>query len=57
MKTPEQLAEEHWEWVKGLIKSSSCDYTDETLEYIYTTAFIHGYKHGLAANTPQKDKK
>lgn len=34
MKTPEQLAEEHWAWLSSL------------LEKIYKDAFQHGYKHG-----------
>ena len=34
MKTPEELAEEHWEWLQRL------------LERVYKDAFIHGYKHG-----------
>jgi len=34
-----KLADEHWEWLSKL------------LEYVYKTAFIHGYKHG------QEDKK
>lgn len=31
----EKLADEHWKWLEKL------------LEYVYKTAFIHGYKHGV----------
>jgi hypothetical protein len=34
IKKGENLAEQHWFWLKVL------------LEYLYKTAFIHGYKHG-----------
>ena len=44
----ERLAEAHWGYNLGLM--SRCDvYVDETLNvmgYLYTQAFIHGYKHG-----------
>ena len=30
----ERLADEHWAWLMKL------------LEYVYKSAFIHGYKHG-----------
>ena len=35
MKTAEELADEHWEWL------------EELLEYLYKSAFIHGFKHGV----------
>jgi hypothetical protein len=34
----EKLAKEHWAWFSSV------------LEVIYTTAFIHGYKHGREVN-------
>lgn len=34
IKTPEQLAEEHWNWLQTVLAK------------IYKDAFIHGYKHG-----------
>jgi hypothetical protein len=52
------LAEKHWQWVSGLIKAilednppteawqKALTFDNRTLEYIYTTAFEHGYKHG-----------
>ena len=44
-----QLAEEHWKWVEGFMVSVG--YELDSIEksayhYLYTTAFIHGYKHG-----------
>jgi len=49
MKTPKDLANEHWKWVEGLLdllKYEDIDFDMLTNEYLYTTAFIHGYKHG-----------
>jgi len=56
MKTPEKLAEEHWRFMEEFIKSLT--QTVETVElnlsklahdkFLYTSAFIHGYKHGTA---------
>jgi hypothetical protein len=40
--TAEKLADEHWEWIKVL------------LEYLYKTAFQHGYKH---AKEEEKTRK
>ena len=45
-KTPRKLAEEHWTWVEGLLNCR--DYDPDLLEemqYLYITAFTHGYKH------------
>lgn len=33
LETAKALAEEHWCWLEPLLK------------YLYTTAFIHGFKH------------
>jgi hypothetical protein len=46
----EKLADDHWQWTKGLIESLEGDphINIKTLEYIYKTAMIHGYKHGVA---------
>lgn len=58
MKTPEQLADEHWEYVRGVIDRENLAVEhmalgmDEYLvkiEFHFKTAMIHGYKHGLAA--------
>jgi len=48
MKTPKELADQHWTWVEGLWESLPIDATFgiTTMEYIYKTAMIHGYKHG-----------
>ena len=51
MKTPEQLAIEHWEWIDGLLSKMQNSLLTSpivygVLKYLYTTAFIHGYKHG-----------
>ena len=46
MKTPEKLAREHWAWSGALL--GLCGISDEEMqreEYLYRTAFIHGYKH------------
>ena len=54
MKTPEELADEHWEWIEGLLGSLPYDLLDVgviTLEYLYKTAFIHGYKHAIKGAT------
>jgi len=45
--TPERLAEDHWDWMAGLLRTlPGVELNVDTLEYIYVTAFIHGYKHG-----------
>tara|TARA_Y100000310_G_scaffold264568_1_gene275226 strand:- start:296 stop:451 length:156 start_codon:yes stop_codon:yes gene_type:complete len=47
MKTPEELAKEHWEWVSKLMTYIPVgSRTDKLIEYLYKTAMIHGYKHG-----------
>jgi hypothetical protein len=46
-KTIKMIAEEHWKWLEGLWNS----FPDEamfglsTTEYLYKTAFVHGWKH------------
>ena len=50
MKDAEKLAKEHWEWIHGLLKSiNELEFELAMLEYVYTTAFVHGYKHGQEA--------
>ncbi len=42
-----RLAQEHWEWLKPLLEL--CGLSEEEIkrhQYLYTTALIHGYKHG-----------
>ena len=48
-KLPKELAHEHWAYISELL-DKFCDeemikYKDE-YEFMYKTAFIHGYKHG-----------
>ncbi len=58
MKTPEELAREHWEYIGGLLAFFVHDgLKGENLydfaEYLYTTAMIHGYKHSQDAKEEQ----
>ena len=55
MKDPEDLAETHWNYVKGVIKiensgtnhfSLDLDTYLDIIHHHYITSFIHGYKHG-----------
>lgn len=49
-ESPERLAEDHWEWIEGLWESLPAGAVFGglvTTEYLYKTAFIHGYKHGV----------
>ena len=41
------LAKKHWEWVEGLLDSMPLMKINDIsmLKYLYTTAFVHGYKH------------
>jgi hypothetical protein len=45
MKTPEQLADEHWKYVKTLLETYG-KRTTKREEFHYKTAMIHGIKHG-----------
>ena len=48
-ESTEKLANEHWQWVEDLFNSlpdGSAVCGIATIEYLYKTAFIHGYKHG-----------
>ena len=58
METPTELADEYWEWLEGLWESLPDGATFEitTIEYLYKTAFVHGYKHGVMAQTPASEK-
>ena len=42
MKTPRELAEEHWTWLETV------------LHKMYVDAFIHGYKHGKHDKEPKQ---
>tara|TARA_Y100000310_G_scaffold58000_1_gene53150 strand:- start:2483 stop:2674 length:192 start_codon:yes stop_codon:yes gene_type:complete len=50
-----ELAEEHWGWIAGLLES--CTITDRIglAHYLYTTAFIHGAKHGKDKTLTHQD--
>ena len=52
MKTKEEIkkmAEEHWNWIDGLLKTLPPDtvLTVETVQYLYETATVHGYGHAV----------
>lgn len=46
-----EIADKHWRWIEGLFES-----IDDTVigisavEYLYKTAFYHGWKHALQSN-------
>ena len=49
-----KLADDHWKWVEGFISTmSDMDWEVSSLEYLYKTAFVHGYKHG--SQQPKED--
>ena len=49
MKAEEQ-AEKHWVWLDGVFSKIPGGVTNKSLmEYLYKTAFVHGYKHGQEA--------
>ena len=45
-----KIAEEHWKFIEGLWDSMPDDacFGVTTTEYLYKTAFLHGWKHGKA---------
>lgn len=43
--TPKENAEAHWGYVKGLLELANPNVNVELCEYMYVTAFIHGWKH------------
>ena len=49
MRDPKILADEHWQWLQGLYDSlpSPVDFNVSAVEYLYKTAFVHGYKHAI----------
>ena len=40
-KTPQQLADEHWAWLEGILLESM-----RMQMRLFNDAFIHGFKHG-----------
>lgn len=47
MKEAEKLADEHWEWLGKVFALSKNIQNIELTEYLYKTAFVHGYKHAM----------
>lgn len=47
LKPEVRLAVEHWEWIGRLLRKEAIEekLNIETAEYLYKTAFIHGWKH------------
>ena len=42
-------AEQHWEYVKGILETHDVpDKEIKDIGYHYTTALMHGYKHGVS---------
>lgn len=52
VKTPYQLAEEHWEYTGTLLKIATGLKPDilNIMGFLYIQSFIHGYKHGKDNN-------
>ncbi len=40
------LANEHWKWIEELLISIGISLPMPLCKFLYTTAFIHGLKHG-----------
>lgn len=48
MKTPHELAQEHWDWVGELLVLLGVEGENLALSrYLFTTAIEHGFKHGM----------
>jgi len=43
---PRDIAQEHWEYTRGLLKIIEPDMRFDMAEYLYIEAFVHGDKHG-----------
>ena len=46
MTEEEKIAENHWRFIEGLLKKSGIVDDNGLLKYLYTTAMVHGIKHG-----------
>ena len=47
----DMLINNHWAWMEGFVKTLDREvFRKEALEYIYKTAFKHGYKHALESS-------
>jgi len=46
-KEIKKMADEHWKWIEGLWESMPDDtgFGLSATEYLYKTAFMHGWKH------------
>jgi len=48
MDRAKELAENHWEWVRGLLESlQTPEFIVDVIAFFYITAFEHGYKHAM----------
>ena len=55
--TAKELSNEHWRYIKSLLETHKID--EEVIKQIgfhYTTAFVHGWKHGIEHFQEQKLK-
>lgn len=50
------LADAHWSYVKELIEQHDSEADIETIGFHYTTAMIHGYKHGMEDRKNEDDQ-
>ena len=41
LKTPEQLAKEHWDWIEGVILTEM-----RLTMRLFMDGFVHGHRHG-----------
>ena len=55
MKTPEQLAVEHWEWLEPVLELTHTENRD-LIQYLFTTAMIHGFGHGYEVCESEEEK-
>jgi hypothetical protein len=46
-KKVNKIANAHWAWIEGMLESmpDSNVWSLSTMEYLYKTAFIHGWNH------------
>jgi len=58
MGDKEKLAWDHWNYIEGILRTQGIEVKQlETIKYHYTTAFIHGYKHGVEDTIINRSKK
>ena len=53
MDDMKKVTDNHWKWVKGLMDTLPIRnlLSIESMEYLYKTAFEHGWKHALKSNS------